>query len=289
MRKILFSVVAVLILASCGSDYLNDGGVHSNYTKHKVYDYLKGNATHMFDSTCYIIEQLGMIDEVNNCGTFFAFSDFSIRTLLKTRTSYLRNRIDSVQMFCDSVYTFTYTDSQGNLVEDTVEYNTSSDYYSWTMDSLINYFTADSLRMYMFKDKIVNNEKLAKEGEIFYANQNDPKLYETVNGIPMAINTIESTNTADWDLYQDGNLLIENRPWFLYLTLVRGKGLDDPQFDWNSAKPSEQRAERDVNIGCRTTDIITSTGTVLHVLHSQHYPYIFASGYDVYYVTTQEQ
>ena len=105
----------------------------------------------------------------------------------------------------------------------------------------------------------------------------------------MAINTIESTNTADWDLYQDGNLLIENRPWFLYLTLVRGKGLDDPQFDWNSAKPSEQRAERDVNIGCRTTDIITSTGTVLHVLHSQHYPYIFASGYDVYYVTTQEQ
>ena len=286
MRKILFSVVAVLMLASCGSDYLNDGGVHSNHTKHKVYDYLKGNATHMFDSTCLIIEKLGLIDEVNNCGTFFAYSDFSIRSFLKTRTSYLRNRIDSVQQHCDSIYKFTYVDSQGNIVEDSLKYENSSSSYTWSLDSLLACFPADSFRMYMFKEKIVNNQALASE-KIVYANQKDPKQYETVGGVPMAIVTMVSTNRADWDIYQDGAIFLETKPYFLYLVKVRGEGLDSPQLDWSGIPYTQQKVERDVTIGCRTTDIITSTGTILHVLHSQHYPYLFSSSYDPYYTKSQ--
>lgn len=290
MRRVLFSVVAVLILASCGSDYLNDGGLHSNHTKHKVYDYLKGNKTHMFDSTCLIIEKLGLIDEVNNCGTFFAFSDFSIRTFLSTRTGYLRNRIDSVQMHHDSIYTFTYVNSNGELVEDSLKYEKSSAYYKWDIDSLVACFPADSMRMYMFKERIVNNEALVKDN-IILAKQKDPGQYETVNGVPMGAVTVESTNTGDWDLLQDGNILWETKPWFLYLVKVRGEGLDNPQTDWATVPMSEQRVERDITIGCRTTDIITSTGTVLHVLHTAHYPFIFSSskGYEPYYVSTQEQ
>lgn len=286
MRKILFSVVAVLMLASCGSDYLNDGGVHSNHTKHKVYDYLKGNATHMFDSTCLIIEKLGLIDEVNNCGTFFAYSDFSIRTFLKTRTTYLRNRVDSVQQHCDSIYTFTYVDSEGNTVVDSLKYENSASSYSWTLDSMLACFPADSFRMYMFNDRVVNNKALESD-EIIYANQKDPKQYETVGGLPMGIVTVESTNTADWDLYQDGALVIETKPYYLYLVKVRGEGLDDPQLDWSGIPYAQQKIERDVTIGCRTTDIITSTGTILHVLHSQHYPYMFSSSYDPYYTKSQ--
>ena len=288
MRKVLFSVIAVLILASCGSDYLNDGGVHSNHTKHKVYDYLKGNATHMFDSTCLIIEKLGMIDEVNNCGTFFAYSDFSIRTFLRTRTSYLRNRIDSVQAHHDSIYTFTYVDSQGNVVEDSLKYDKAADFYTWDIDSLVACFPADSLRMYMFNEKIVNNEALAND-EIVYVNKKDPKQYTTVGGVPMGAVTVESTNTGDWDLLQDGTILWETKPWYLYLVKVRGVGMDDPQIDWATVPMSQQRVERDITIGCRTTDIITGTGTILHVLHTAHYPYIFTAAYDPYYVTAQDK
>ena len=288
MRKILFSVVAVLILASCGSDYLNDGGVHSNHTKHKVYNYLKGNKYHEFDSMCYIIEKLGMIDEVNNCGTFFAFNDFAIRSFLKTRTSYLRNRVDSVQMHCDSIYTFTYLDANGNEVTGTEFYDKAKEYYTWNMDSLIACFPADSLRMYMFSDRIVNNKAL-ESNDIIAVNQKDPKQYTTVTGIPMGAVSVESTNSGDWDLLQNGNVAWETKPWFLYLVKVRGAGMDDPQTNWANIPASQQKIERDVTMSCRTTDIITGTGTVLHVLNSQHYPFIFASGYDPYFVTSQEQ
>ncbi len=287
MKKILFSVVvAVFALSSCGNDYLNDGGVHSNYTKHSVYDYLKGNRFHEFDSLCQIIDHYGLKEEINSCGTFFAFNDFSVRSFLSSRTSYLRNRIDSVQKYRDSIYT-KYAE-EGETVIYTTFYDKASDFYTWDMDSLYSTYSADDMRMYIFNEPILNNKDLADKDGMIYANQIEPMEYQVAAPVQkMAIVTQESTNSADWVISSGDGLQITTRPWYLYLVKVRGEGLDNPTQDWSDIPFAQQRPERDITVRCRTTDII-SNGTVLHVLDSGHYPFEFGATYDPEYVRTQE-
>ena len=80
-RYILFAVLMLLI--SCKKDdYLTDGGVSKSVTPLSNYDYLANHSYHYFDTVLLIIDHFKLKDSVNKAGTFFAFTDFSVATLM---------------------------------------------------------------------------------------------------------------------------------------------------------------------------------------------------------------
>ncbi len=101
-NSILLLVVLVVCFA-CTEEYLTDSGVAKAETDLTVYDYLKQNRYHMFDSLLVLIDTLDLKDEINSCGTFFAPSDYNIQLYLKDRTETLRD-FTGVE---DTVYTFS--------------------------------------------------------------------------------------------------------------------------------------------------------------------------------------
>ncbi len=318
MKNILVLLAGLVVAAtSCEDKYLNDGGTHSNTSHQTPYEYIKGNAHHEFDTTILIIDHFGLEDEVNSCGTFFAFNDFSVRTLLNRRMDTLNDRLGSDTFEYGLEAKVCYYNVERDTVDtpeeakallDSAESYKHKDYYTihyydedgdylsayevFVSDSLVcgvyNDFTADDLRMYMFSEKIVNNKELLTKYPDYgltYANRSDPKIYECQStSHTMAISTQETTNRADYDLYQDGTVVVETYPWFLALTIVRGEGLDDPNEDWEDATIEEQLAERDVSGYMRTSDILCTKGdvTVLHVPYSGLVAFVGATDYDSY-------
>ncbi len=92
MKKISKNILAGLgvicltaFIFSCKKDnYLKDGGVSTAASSLSTYDYLKNHKYHYFDTTILIIDHFNLKDSVNNAGTFFAFTDFSVNALMKT-------------------------------------------------------------------------------------------------------------------------------------------------------------------------------------------------------------
>jgi hypothetical protein len=80
-RYILFA--ALLLLIACKkNDYLTDGGLAKAVTPLSNYDYLANHNYHYFDTVVLIIDHFKLKDSVNKAGTFFAFTDFSVTTLM---------------------------------------------------------------------------------------------------------------------------------------------------------------------------------------------------------------
>ena len=82
-------LLGVLMMAlgftSCKKDsYRTDGGVASANTTLSTYDYLAGNADHIFDTLLLIVDHFGLKDSVNKAGTFFAPTDYAIHLLMTT-------------------------------------------------------------------------------------------------------------------------------------------------------------------------------------------------------------
>ncbi len=68
---------------ACKKDnYLNDGGVHNVNTPLSTYDYLKNNQNHLFDTTILLIDHYNLKTDINNAGTFFAFTNYAISQLM---------------------------------------------------------------------------------------------------------------------------------------------------------------------------------------------------------------
>lgn len=86
INKLVVMLLMICIIAafttSCKKDYLTDGGVHAEKSTLSTYDYLKVNKYHYFDTTLLIIDHFNLKDSVNQAGTFFAFTDFSVQSLL---------------------------------------------------------------------------------------------------------------------------------------------------------------------------------------------------------------
>ncbi len=111
---------ASLVVGCKKSEYLTDGGVHNAITPLSNYDYLKQHSWNSFDSLVAIIDHFSLKEEVNQAGTFFAPTDYSIARFLKFKT-------DSVQ-----------------LINENNKYG---------LDDLYKQLTADSIRQYLFTDK----------------------------------------------------------------------------------------------------------------------------------------
>ena len=78
------AIVLIVMSASCKkAAYLTDGGVSNAKSSLSTYDYLKGHQYHYFDTVILMIDHFGLKDSVNKAGTFFAFTDFAVNSLMK--------------------------------------------------------------------------------------------------------------------------------------------------------------------------------------------------------------
>jgi hypothetical protein len=214
---VIISAVCFLLIAatSCKkTGYLTDTGVHDPVTPLNNYDYLAENQFNQFDTLLRIIDRFpGLKDEMNKAGTFFAPTDFSI---LRT----INARLTAKQ-----------------------QVNPSANY---TLDSLINAISIDSLRQYMFKEKITLDNAPELQAAPYTS------LGGTTQGAIKVLQTaapyINRTTAATY---------------LLYFVKVRG-ALDTP-----GVPPPP--AEIDISVLCQTTGILTSNGaTILHVLTNTH-------------------
>ena len=83
--NIIWATVLITCLISCKKDdYLTDGGLAPEKSSLSTYDYLANHTYHYFDTVILIIDHFNLKDSVNKAGTFFAFTDFSVNTLMST-------------------------------------------------------------------------------------------------------------------------------------------------------------------------------------------------------------
>lgn len=229
MKKLIYiSILIVFGMTSCIQDYLEDGGVHSAEVNATPYEYLAAHPYHMFDTVLQIVDYFGLKEEMNSAPTLFMPSDFSVRLLLEKKTKELQ-------------------DLHGS--EDWV----------FSLDTLYKEYTADSVRIYFFQDKI----ELAKAPVV-----PTEMLTYSGDGSGYAVYRAESTNSNDWTVPGTSSTVV-TKPWFLYMRKIVGDEIDPigKEFD-NTA---EQLREQDISVQCQTTGIIcTKTGTVLHVLANTH-------------------
>ena len=223
MKKLLYiSVLFLFGMTSCIQDYLDDGGTHSAESNTTPYEYLSSH------TLIQIIDHYGLEEEMNRAATVFACSDFSVKALLKKRSDQL-------------------ADEHGD------------EGWAYTLDSLYRDFTADSIRIYFFQDKI----ELATAPKI-----PTEFLNYSGDGSGYAVYQQESTNESDWTV-PGTSVTVVTKPSFLYLRKIIGDEIDPIGKEFDST--AEQLKEQDISVKCQTTGIIcTKTGTILHVLDNSH-------------------
>src|SRR5687768_6853865 len=123
-KLILITLALLLLLASSckKAAYLTDGGIHSSKSPLSTYEYLRQHGWKSFDTLIMVVDKFNLKDEVNNAGTFFASDDYSIKKYMDLRLA------------------------QKKLTNDLAKY---------TLDSLYKDITADSIRQYLFREKIM--------------------------------------------------------------------------------------------------------------------------------------
>jgi len=124
--KILTAASAFLLLATvaCKKSYTIGGSTFDAQVNMSTYDYLKTN--HLFDTLVMMIDKTGLKDELNQAGTFFAFTNYSIRRYVEAKGDDLRIKRNDENM-------------------------------PYTFDSLNLSDLKDSLRSYMFADRFTRD------------------------------------------------------------------------------------------------------------------------------------
>ena len=218
--KILITVAASALLLtaviSCKKSDTIGGSKFVAQVNMTTYDYLKTN--HLFDTLVIMIDAMGLKDEVNQAGTFFAVTNYSIRNYVLAKQAYLQ-----------------VIENNENLI--------------YTFDSLDLPSLKDSMRTYMFKDRITR-DNISQIGEWRYSNEGDPRWIQL---IPTTDYTNQNIFTTD--------------PEYIYLTKVI------PQPGYSVPTDSTQLGQvipsQELQTLCQTTGILTTTG-VLHVLANSH-------------------
>lgn len=215
---ITFAASALLLTAvvSCKKSYTIGGSKFVAQVNMTTYDYLKTN--HLFDTLVIMIDAMGLKDEVNQAGTFFAVTNYSIR-------NYVLAKQTAEQLLYNNE----------NLV--------------YTFDSLDLPSLKDTLRTYMFKDRITR-DNISQIGEWRYSNEGDPRWIQL---IPTTDYTNQNVFTTD--------------PKYIYVTKV----IPQPGFSvpTDSTQLGQVDPSQELQTLCQTTGILTTTG-VLHVLANSH-------------------
>jgi hypothetical protein len=162
--KMLITVAAAALLLtaviSCKKSYTIGGSKFVTQVNMTTYDYLKTN--HLFDTLVIMIDKMGLKDEVNQAGTFFAFTNYSIRNYVLAKQAYLQ-----------------VIENNENLV--------------YTFDSLDLPSLRDSLRTYLFPERITR-DNISQIGEWRASNEGDPRWIQL---IPTTDYTNQNVFTTD--------------------------------------------------------------------------------------------
>jgi hypothetical protein len=212
------AITAILLVSiwSCKKSYTIGGSLFKAQVDMTTYDYLKTN--HLFDTLVIMIDAAGLKDELNQAGTFFAVTNYTIR-------NYVNARAVVAQLAANNE----------NLI--------------YTFDSLDLPSLKDSLRSYMFHDRITR-DNISKLGELKTANDGEVRL-------------IQLLPTTD---YTNSNVFTTD-PEYIYLTkMIALPGSPIPTDSTGIAQLLPQQL---LPVLCQTTGILTTTG-VLHVLNNQH-------------------
>lgn len=219
MKKIFSGILILttIFFFSCKKDYTIGGSITDPHVNMTTYDYLKTNP--LFDTLLLLIDRTGLKDEVNTSGTFFAFTDYSISNYIAAKQEDLRAKMDDENL----VYTF-----------DSIDYAVMK----------------DSLRAYLFKDKITR-DNTTEIGRFFKANDGELRLVQLIP-------------TTD---YTDGTVFT-TKPKYIYLTKLIATENGYPVPTDPAGLPGLKDGQ-ELQALCQTTGILTTTG-VLHVLSNNH-------------------
>lgn len=217
-NKLFLLLVALLTVGffSCKRDYTIGGSTHDAHVNMTTYDYLKTNP--LFDTLVLLIDRTGLKEEVNSAGTFFAPSDYAIYHYVQARGDYerlLRN--------------------DENL--------------KYTFDSLDYTSLKDSLRAYMFKEKI----ELATQNQTGH-------IVTATDGEKRVVN-VQPDLTYVNDIFTQAPLIL-----YLNKIVVREPGESLPATDADIPLLDKDQW---LKTRVQTSGIITTTG-ILHVLNNDH-------------------
>lgn len=147
-RRLILALTFLLFasLYSCKKSYTIGGSLFVPNVNMTTYDYLKTN--HLFDTLVIMIDKMGLKDELNHCGTFFAVTNYSIRNYVLARQNILR-----------------IIRNDENLV--------------YTFDSLDLPSLKDTLRSYMFPGRLTR-DSLSQIGKLRTANDGSVRLIQLI-------------------------------------------------------------------------------------------------------------
>jgi hypothetical protein len=212
----LLAAVICLALNACKKSYTIGGSTFKAEVNMTTYDYLKTN--HLFDTLVIMIDRTGLKDELNQSGTFFASTNYSIN-------SFTAQRADSVRLW------------------------RNDENYPYNFDSLDLPSLRDSLRSYMFHDRITR-DNISKTGLYRKANDGEMRLIQLIATADYTNSTVFTTN-----------------PQYIYFTkIIPWQGNPVPV---DSSTLGNVKPEQLLSTLCQTTGILTTTG-VLHVLNNNH-------------------
>ncbi|PSL28173.1 hypothetical protein [Chitinophaga ginsengisoli] len=219
MKKIFSGtlILMTIVFFSCKKDYTIGGSITDPHVNMTTYDYLKTNP--LFDTLLLLIDRTGLKDEVNASGTFFAITDYSIKNYITKKQEDLRVKLNDENL----VYTF---------------------------DSINYAVMKDSLRAYLFKDKITR-DNTTEIGRFFKSNDGELRLVQLIP-------------TTD---YTDGTVFT-TKPKYIYLTKLIATEHGYPVPTDSTGLPGLKEGQ-ELQALCQTTGILTTTG-VLHVLNNNH-------------------
>ncbi len=124
-------------MSSCKKNYLDGGSLHNPVTPLNNIEYMRSNASSLFDTSLLVIERLGLNDQVNNAKTFFAFTDYSVLNMINLKLQQ-RQAINPIAVYSlDSLIKDISQDSvRQYLLDQTVELKSALELIPQTFTSL---------------------------------------------------------------------------------------------------------------------------------------------------------
>jgi hypothetical protein len=221
MKKLIIiciAMVTVVTVYSCKKDYVIGGSLYNPKVDMTTYDYLK--TKRLFDTLIIMVDRMGLKDEVNSSGTVFALTNYAISNYVKEKQAHLRIKLNDE-----------------NLV--------------FTFDSLKLSELKDSLRAYLFKDKLPV-EALSEVGKLRKSNDGEFRL-------------IQAIPTTD---YTDPNIF-PVKPKYVYLTKIVKMEDGSGTIPTDSTQLPLVDPAQLLQARVQTSGIITNTG-VIHVVNNNH-------------------
>lgn len=136
-KSLFTACLVLLLLSSCKKNYLEGGSLHNPITPLSNIEYMRSNASNIFDTSLIVIERLGLTSQVNSAKTFFAFTDYSVLSMINLKLQQ-RQVVNPIAVYTlDSLIREISQDSvRQYMLDQTVELQTAPELIPQTFTSL---------------------------------------------------------------------------------------------------------------------------------------------------------